>query len=60
MGFGALSGYKTYIVAGIAVITAISLYLTGDATLVQTIQLVVPAILGATIRHGVTAEATKS
>lgn len=54
-----LSGYKTYITAGIAVITAIGLYLTGDATLVQTISIVVPAIIGATVRNGIATTAAK-
>ena len=48
-----LKGYKTYIVAGVTVIGAIAAYLVGDATLQATIQLVVTAVLGATIRHGV-------
>lgn len=47
-------GYKTYIVAGIAVLTAVAGYLTGDATIAQTIQLVVTAVLGATLRHAIT------
>ena len=48
-----LSGFKTYIVAGIAVIGAVAAYLVGDATLSDTIQLVVTAVLGATIRSGI-------
>lgn len=47
---------KTYIVAGIAVITAIGAYLTGDATLAEAIQLAITAILAATIRSGITSE----
>lgn len=47
------AGKKTYIVAGVAVITAIASYLTGDANLHETIQLVVTALLGATIRNGI-------
>ena len=46
-------GQKTYITAAVAVIGAIAAYLTGDASLVETAQLVVTAVLGATIRHGV-------
>ena len=48
-----LSGQKTYIVAAVAVITAVAAWLTGDATLAETIQLGVTAILGATIRNGI-------
>ena len=48
-----LSGYKTYLIAGAAAITAIASYLAGDATLAETIQLVVTAAMGATIRSGI-------
>lgn len=54
-----LSGYKTYITAGVAVVSAVAMYLTGEDTLAQAIQLVVTAILGATIRSGITTEASK-
>ena len=47
------SGYKTYIVAAVAVIGAVAAYLVGDATLPDTIQLVVTAVIGATIRNGI-------
>lgn len=49
-----LSGYKTYIVAALAVLGAIGGYLDGDLTIVAAIQIAVPAILGVTIRHGIT------
>ena len=48
-----LSGYKTYITAGLAVITAITTFLTGDATQGEALTLIVNAVLGATIRHGI-------
>ena len=48
-----LSGYKTYITAAVTVIGAVAAYLTGDAELGATIQLVVTAVLAATIRNGV-------
>lgn len=48
-----LSGYKTYIFAGITVITAVATYLVGEASLADTIQVVVTAVLGVTIRHGI-------
>jgi phage-related holin len=54
-----LKGYKTYIVAGLAVIGAVAGYLTGDVTLSNAIQLVVTAVIGATIRNGITTEAQK-
>ena len=48
-----LSGYKTYIVGVLAVLGAVAGYLVGDAALADSIQLVVTAILGMTIRNGV-------
>jgi len=47
------SGYKTYITAGLAVIGAIAAYLVGDATLADTAQLVVTALLAVFVRSGV-------
>ena len=47
------SGYKTYITATVAVITTIGTYLSGDATLAESIQIIVPAILAVTIRQGI-------
>ena len=54
-----LSGYKTYITAAVAVIGAIASYLVGDANIADTAQLVLTAILGATIRKGISSEAKK-
>jgi hypothetical protein len=50
------AGYKTYITAGVAVIAAVAAYLTGDADLMQTANLVFTALMAAFIRNGVTAE----
>jgi hypothetical protein len=55
----ALSGYKTYITAGVAIVGAVGLYLTGEDTVAQMTQLIITALLGAFIRSGVTAEAAK-
>jgi hypothetical protein len=49
------SGYKTYIVAAVSVIGAIAAYLTGEATVMQTAQLCVSAILAACVRNGIAA-----
>jgi hypothetical protein len=46
-------GYKTYITAGVAVITAVAAYATGDADAMQTANLVFTALMAAFIRHGV-------
>jgi hypothetical protein len=48
-----LSGYKTYITATVAVVGAVAAYLVGDVSLADTAQIVVTALLGAFIRHGV-------
>jgi len=48
-----LKGYKTYIVGGVAIISAVATYLVGDANLADTAQIVITAILGMTIRHGI-------
>jgi hypothetical protein len=47
------SGRKTYIAAALAVITAIAGYLTGEATLMETVQLAFTAAIGAFIRNGI-------
>lgn len=46
-------GYKTYITAGVAIVTAAAAYATGDADLMQTANLVFTALMAAFIRHGV-------
>lgn len=53
-----LKGYKTYVTAGVTVITAVAAYLVGDASLTDTAQLVVTALMGAFIRHGVSQSAS--
>ncbi|MBI2719347.1 MAG: hypothetical protein HY245_13215 [Rhizobiales bacterium] len=53
-----LSGYKTYILAGLTVIGAAANYLVGDADLNTTVQLVITALMGAFVRHAVAAGPT--
>lgn len=48
-----LSGYKTYITGVVAIVGAVGAYLAGDATVANTAQLVITALLGMFIRHGV-------
>ena len=48
-----LKGKKTYVTAVLAVITAAAGYLTGDATVAQTGQLVFSALFAAFIRNGI-------
>jgi hypothetical protein len=48
-----LKGYKTYITAGVAVISTVAAYLVGDLAIADAAQLVLTAILGATVRAGV-------
>ena len=51
--FGKFKGKKTYITAGVAIIGAVAAYLVGDLALAETSQLILTAVLGTTIRHGV-------
>jgi hypothetical protein len=55
----ALSGYKTYITAGLAIIAAVGGYLIGQESAAQAVQLVITALLGAFIRSGVASTAAK-
>jgi len=48
-----LKGKKTYVTAVLAVITAVAAYLTGDASVAQTGQLVFSALFAAFIRNGI-------
>ena len=48
-----LAGYKTYITAGLAVVTAVAEYLIGEATIAQTANLVFTALLAAFVRNGI-------
>lgn len=46
------AGKKTYITAGVAVISAVASYLVGEADLMQTVNLVFTALLAAFLRNG--------
>jgi type IV secretory pathway VirB2 component (pilin) len=48
-----LKGKKTYVTAVVAVITAAAAYLTGEASVAQTGQLVFSALFAAFIRNGI-------
>jgi VIT1/CCC1 family predicted Fe2+/Mn2+ transporter len=52
---GKLAGYKTYVVAGLAILGAAAAYFMGEADMRTTIEAVVAAVLAMTIRHGVAA-----
>ncbi len=54
-----LKGYKTYITGVMTILGAIAAYLVGEAELGTTLSLVVTAVMGMTIRSGVTTEAAK-
>lgn len=47
------AGYKTYITAGVAVVSAVAAYLVGDADLMQTANLVFTALLAAFVRNSI-------
>ncbi len=54
-----MNGLKTYIVAGAAILGAVAAYLNDPNTLGADLQAILTAVLGATIRHGVTTENAK-
>ena len=47
------SGYKTYITAVVAIVTALGAFFTGDMSLADTAQVVVTALIGAFVRNGI-------
>tara|TARA_R100000951_G_scaffold94076_1_gene82700 strand:- start:352 stop:525 length:174 start_codon:yes stop_codon:yes gene_type:complete len=47
-----LTGYKTYITAGIAVLTSLGAYAAGEVGLVPTIQTVIGSLLATFLRSG--------
>jgi hypothetical protein len=51
--FGKLKGKKTYITAFVAIVGAVASYLVGDVQLADASQLVLTAVLGATVRAGI-------
>lgn len=55
-----LSGYKTYIAGALAILGALGGYLTGNLPVEQALNLVVPAVLAMTVRHGVSKVAKAS
>ena len=48
-----LKGYKTYVTAGLAAVTAIVTYLVGDSTIMETAQLIFTALLAAFVRNSI-------
>jgi len=52
-----LSGYKTYIAGALTILGALGGFLTGSLAPDQALNLVVPAILAMTVRHGVSTAA---
>ena len=54
------SGYKTYIAGALTILGALGGFLTGNLAADQAINLVVPAILAMTVRHGVSKASSAS
>jgi len=54
LGHGILAGKKTYLTAAMAIIGTLASYFAGDVQLVDAAQLVLTAVLGVTIRSGIT------
>ena len=51
--FGILKSKKTYVTAFLTIVGAVAATLVGDASIADSIQLIVTAVLGATIRNGI-------
>ena len=51
--FAVLKGKKTYVVAAVTVIGALASVLTGELATADALQLIVTAVLGATVRNGI-------
>ena len=56
-GQGILAGKKTYVVAVMAILGFVSSYLMGDIAITDAAQGILTAVLGMTIRSGITKEA---
>ncbi len=54
-----LIGYKTYIVGTLSVLGALGGFLDGDLGLVAALNIVVPALLAMTLRHGIATSVAK-
>lgn len=54
---GMLNGYKTYIVCLVAIIYGVSGFFTGNLDANAAIQIVLTALTGAGIRHGISTSA---
>lgn len=52
-----VDGKKTYMVAAATLLGSLATYFGGEITLLEALQLSLPALLGALIRHGVTTDA---
>jgi len=48
-----LAGYKTYIAGTLSVLTAIGAYLAGDISLIDAINVIIPAVMGMTVRSAI-------
>ena len=48
-------GRKTYIMGAVTIIGAVASFLVGDITVIEAAQLVVPAVLGMTVRNAIPA-----
>jgi hypothetical protein len=51
--FAVLKGKKIYVVAAVTVIGALASVLTGELATADALQLIVTAVLGATVRNGI-------
>lgn len=48
-----LKGYKTYVAATVSIVGTLAAVFTGEISLVDAIQIIVPAVIGAFVRNGI-------
>lgn len=50
--FAPLKGYKTYIVGTLTILGSVAAILVGDTSIAEGLNLIIPALLGMTLRNG--------
>ena len=48
-----LAGKKTYILGGVTILGAVASFLVGDISLIEALNLAIPAAIGMTVRNGI-------
>ena len=48
-----LRGKKTFVTGGLSILGALAAYFTGEATVIDAVNIIVPSVLSMTVRHGI-------